>query len=258
MSVRSSPAARLQFYATAPSPCAYLPGEMARSQVAMNETVGASAAPDAAAYDVLIRHGFRRSGLFTYRPYCDHCDACVPVRLPVAAFAPSRSQRRAARQHGALVARDCEMAFSAAHVQLYQRDQHARHPGGSMESDGQAQYEQFLLQSAVNTRLVEFHDPAANNALRMVSVIDRLSDGLSGVYTFFEPEACGDALGTYGVLWQIAACHQLRLPYLYLGYWIADCRKMNYKTRFRPIECYRHGGWENLVTANTPASPPTH
>ncbi|MDR2688755.1 MAG: arginyltransferase [Azoarcus sp.] len=229
-----------RFYATAPYPCSYLPGRLACSQVAM----GYDGTLDAAAYDVLMRHGFRRSGAFTYRPHCDHCHACLPVRLPVEAFTPNRSQRRAARQHGGLIARQSPLVFSEEHYQLYRRYLRKRHVGGNMENDGRAEYEQFLLRSVVETQLFEFRDPA-DGGLRMVSIIDPLGDGLSSVYTFFEPDIPAAAFGTYGVLWQIAACQQLHLPYLYLGYWIADCRKMNYKTRFRPIEVYRQGSWES-------------
>jgi arginine-tRNA-protein transferase len=126
------------------------------------------------------------------------------------------------------------------HYQLYQRYQAARHSGGGMDLDNREQYTHFLLQSHVDTRLVEFRE---HGVLRMVSVIDRLSDGLSSVYTFYEPDQPRSALGTYGILWQIEACRRLDLAHVYLGYWIGESPKMAYKARFRPLEALIDGDW---------------
>ena len=240
------PFSLLQFYATSPYPCSYLPEREARSQVAtpahlINDAV----------YSSLVRAGFRRSGIFTYRPHCDNCQACTPVRLPVAQLVTSRSQRRAAQRHSHLVAREVPLVFDSIHYALYTRYQHSRHPGGGMDDDNHEQYAHFLLQSRVDTRLIEFTE---DGEVRMVSLIDVLDDGLSSVYTFFDPDIPQASFGTYNILWQAAQCRALGLPYLYLGYWIAESRKMAYKAAFNPIEGYIAGQWGPLPKTTSPSS----
>ncbi len=235
------PFQRIQFYLTAHYDCSYLPGRQARSQVATPTHL-----IDAPAYSALIRAGFRRSGQFTYRPHCEQCHACVPVRVEVAGFVPNRTQRRCLRRNQALSARFLPLDFREEHYALYRSYLGSRHAGGGMDRDGPDQYTQFLLSSNVDSVMVEFRD---GESLVMVSVVDQIDDGLSAVYTFFDPAREQDSLGVYGVLWQIELAKRLDLPYLYLGYWIAESRKMAYKKHYPPLEGLVDGRWQLLDAA---------
>ncbi|MCB5196255.1 arginyltransferase [Deefgea salmonis] len=229
---------QLQFYATAPYPCSYLEDQAARSQVAVPSELISTGA-----YSQLVQQGFRRSGSFVYRPWCDHCQACVAVRLPVLDFVASRSQRRALKHNESLKVRIMKLEFREEHFLLYQRYQQSRHSGGGMDQDGHEQYRGFILKSQVASFLAEFTE---NGVVVMVSLIDQLDDGLSSVYTFFDPDLPARSLGVFNVLWQIGLAKQLGLQYVYLGYWIKDCRKMEYKTQYRPIEGLLNGKWQLL------------
>lgn len=233
-----------EFYATAPYPCSYLPDQIARSQVATPHHL-----INADNYSRLLEQGFRRSGLFTYRPYCDHCQACIPVRIDIARFHPSRSQRRAWRRHAQLSTLVAPLGYHSEHYALYLAYQAERHKGGGMDEDNQQQYIEFLLQSQINSRLVEFRGPAENHQagkLRIVSMLDLSHHGLSSVYTFYDTSNPKDSLGIYSILWQIEQARKLNLAYLYLGYWIQANKKMAYKRNFQGIQGFIESRWQYL------------
>ena len=234
----------LQFYSTAAYPCSYIEGNEARSQVAAPSHI-----IDTQTYSRLVEQGFRRSGLFTYRPHCDSCQACLPIRVDVQQFQPNRTQRKIRHRHQDLQTLSLPLQLESEHFDLYHRYVSTRHAGAGMDEDSQAQYSQFLLTSRIDSTLIEFRTPAGK--LQMVSIIDVLETGLSAVYTFFDPHAEG-SLGTYGVLWQIEQCRAMNLPWLYLGYWIKESRKMAYKSQFEPYQILHKGIWA------TPANGSTH
>lgn len=237
-SLNELPIFRLQFYLTAPYPCSYLSERMARSQVA-----APGGLVDTVVYSELVRLGFRRSGHHVYRPRCDSCGACTPVRVLVDEFSPSRSQRRCLSKNADLSMQLKPLVFDESHYRLYRRYQAARHAGGGMDQDDREQFRNFLLQSRVDSALAEF---SLEGEVVMVALIDRLMDGLSAVYTFYEPDLFKRGLGTFGVLTQLRLAKEMGLPYLYLGYWIADSGKMAYKRDYQPMEGLTEGHWKRL------------
>lgn len=243
--LKELPLTELQFYATAPYPCSYLPGKTARSQVATPSHL-----IHADLYGELVNAGFRRSGLYTYRPYCDECNACIATRIPVKHFVANRSQKRSWKKHIGLDIRVLKLGYQEEHFQLYQHYQNERHAGSEMDQDDQNQYMQFLLQSRVNSRIIEFRDEPNDTdpgRLRMVSMIDILDQGISSVYTFFDAKNTSASYGSFSILWQIQQALELDLPYLYLGYYIENSEKMSYKTKFQPIEGLVDDHWQPII-----------
>lgn len=228
---------KLQFYVTASYDCGYLPNKLAQSLIATPQHL-----VNTQVYSSLIQQGFRRSGKFAYRPHCENCQACVPVRVILQDFSPSRSQKRAFKQHQNLTTTILPVAFHEEHYALYSAYQRARHSDDKLTSplDDSAQYQSFLCQSNVESVLVEFRE---NNQLKMVSVIDIVSDGISAVYTFYDTSNTKVSFGTYNVLWQIEWAKSFNLPYLYLGYWIKASQKMAYKQNYQPLEMLIDGKW---------------
>jgi leucyl-tRNA---protein transferase len=241
---------QLALYLTAEHPCSYLEGLKARTLF-----VDPLARMDSATYQALVDQGFRRSGAHVYRPACRGCARCVPVRIPVADFRPDRSQRRNwACNVGDFRLLDTPAAFQPAQFALYLRYLAGRHPDGSMADDTSVEsYRRFLVDPwGGETRFLELH---LDGRLAGVAVTDLLPNGLSAVYTFFDPDLCARGPGTFAVLAQIETARRLGLPFLYLGYWIGASQKMAYKERFRPIETWdgrawrRHGRGEPLTVA---------
>jgi leucyl-tRNA---protein transferase len=215
--------------------CSYLPGRMARSVF-----VDPQLTLDPARYGALLDLGFRRSGSYVYRPACGACQECRPVRLPVAQFRPTRAQRRCAKRNADLRL-SLEGELGAEHYALYRRYLHARHPGGGMDPEDREAFRSFLSSAWGCTEILALRDGAGQ--LLAAGVIDRVPQGLSAVYTYFEPGLPDRSLGTYSILVEIERAKALGLPYLYLGYWVAGSAKMDYKRHFRPLEVLGATGW---------------
>lgn len=218
--------------------CSYLPGKTARMIF-----LGPSAGSRVRVYSRLAEQGFRRSGPYLYRPGCEHCHACIPVRISVEEFEPSRSQRRAWQRNQDLNTELRPTEFVEEHFDLYLRYMHWRHPRGNPDTPSAADYATFLTGNE-GTFFVEFRLQAQ---LVGIAVMDTLDDALSAVYTFYTPEMPQRSLGTYAILWQIAEARHRRLRWLYLGYWIAESPKMAYKSRFRPFERLTADGWQTVA-----------
>lgn len=226
-----------------PNPCSYLPEKMATSLF-----LDPRQKLDTEAYAGFMRLGFRRSGDFIYRPHCGACQACVPVRIPVAHFKPSRSQRRIWRRNQDLEVRAHPAVFSSEHFSLYARYQASRHPGGGMDDPNPEKFLNFLVASQIDSVFYEFR---LAGRLLAVAVVDFLSDSLSAVYTFYDPDERARGLGVHAVLWQVEEARRRQLPYVYLGYWIGESPKMAYKANYAPLEAYLDNRW----SAFNPAVP---
>jgi len=232
----------VRLYASPPHPCAYLDGREAITQF-----IDPSQRIDTRLYSQLVDVGFRRSGEYVYRPRCNSCRECQPARIPTLAFRTSRSQQRTWRRNQDLEIDIIPAGFREEHFALYRRYISSRHAGGDMDVTQPERYREFLLSSWSDTWCYEFR---LHRRLLAVAVVDRLVHGLSAVYTFYDPDHADRGLGTYAVLREIADARSEGLKWLYLGYWIAECQKMNYKRRFRPLEIYRDGIWQTLPVAD--------
>ena len=238
----------LALYLTSEHDCSYLEGRRACTLF-----VDPLARMDVTLYQTLIDQGFRRSGAHVYRPACRDCARCIPVRVPVAAFRPHRSQRRNwARNARELDVIETPPAFDPGHFDLYQRYLDARHPAGSMADDSSVEsYCRFLIEPwGGETRFLELR---LDDRLVGIAVTDLLPHGLSAVYTFFDPDLSERGPGTFAVLAQIATARGLGLPYVYLGYWIQESTKMAYKANYHPLETWDGRRWSPLESGRSPS-----
>ncbi len=228
------------FYTTAPLPCPYVTGRTERKVV--TEITG----PDAEGlHDRLSRAGFRRSHNIAYAPVCPNCQACVPIRIPVAQFVPDRGLRRIARTNAQVTGTDVPARATAEQYQLFQRYQQARHGDGDMATMSFYDFRAMIEDTPIETAITEFRN--ADGRLVGGCLADRLGDGYSAVYSFFDPVLERQSLGTWAILWMIGRAQLEGLPYIYLGYWVAESRKMAYKARFRPCEVLVGGAWRPLT-----------
>jgi arginine-tRNA-protein transferase len=234
------------FYTTTPLPCPYVAGRTERKVV--TEITGPEAEQ---LHDRLSRAGFRRSHNIAYAPVCLGCRACIPIRIPVAEFTPDRTLRRIARANAGLRGFDMPARATAEQFQLFQRYQQARHTDGDMATMSFYDYRAMVEDTPIETALVEFRDPA--DRLVAGCLTDRLGDGLSAVYSYFLPELARRSLGTHAIMWLVEHAAGLGLPYVYLGYWVPESRKMAYKSRFRPSEILLAGTWRRLTEADLAA-----
>jgi arginine-tRNA-protein transferase len=232
-----------QFYLTTPAPCPYLPGRMERK--VFTRLSGEVAR---ALNDTLTHAGFRRSQNIAYRPSCEACQACISVRVVVDAFEPSRSFQRVLGRNSDIVSEVVDPWATEEQFALLRRYLDARHIGGGMSDMTMFDYVAMVEDSAVETHLVEYRYRGGEKAgdLIAVALTDLLGDGLSMVYSFYDTAEGGRSLGTQMVLDHIEQARGRSLPYVYLGYWIDGCRKMNYKVRFGPLEARMPSGWVPL------------
>jgi arginyl-tRNA--protein-N-Asp/Glu arginylyltransferase len=228
----------LKVYTTYPHSCSYLEDKEATTLFVDPRTQ-----VDGKLYSQLSLMGFRRSGSHIYRPHCSQCSACVPARIVADDFQPNRSQKRAWKRNQHVAMHEIESIASEEYFELYRRYIESRHRDGDMYPPLRDQYESFLSDEWDVTR---YYRMELDSELLGVAVVDRLADGLSAIYTFYEPEQQHRSLGTYAIIWQVEQAKTLGLPYVYLGYWIKESPKMAYKIQYRPLELYLNGRWTDL------------
>jgi arginyl-tRNA--protein-N-Asp/Glu arginylyltransferase len=225
----------IPLFLTSQHPCSYLEGELAQSVF-----VAPSFHLLSAHYSRLIEQGFRRSGDQVYAPHCSQCSACIPARLAVDEFKPNKSQKRCLKKNMNTKAVIKPAVFEQAHYDMYLRYQTIRHSSGPMAESGPEDYINFLASTWCDTRFVEF---LINNELAAIAVVDQFNNAWSAVYTFFEPEFSSYSLGVYAVLWQIEQAKLQGREFLYLGFWIKQCKKMAYKIDYQPLQLLVDNEW---------------
>ncbi|MBK8814348.1 MAG: arginyltransferase [Methylococcaceae bacterium] len=225
----------IPLFLTEKHPCSYLDGKNAQPAF-VHPAFGMTAA----IYSELIKQGFRRSGDEVYSPHCPDCSACIPARLSVREFLPSRSQKRCMQKNSHTQVAVKPPVFNKGHYEMFLRYQTTRHQDGSMAKSGKKDYINFLKSNWCDTHFVEF---SINGELAAIAVVDDLGDSLSAVYTFFDPKFSAYGLGVYAVLWQIEWAKTLQRDYLYLGFWIKQCRKMSYKNNYQPLQILKDKQW---------------
>jgi leucyl-tRNA---protein transferase len=234
-----------QFFLTPGGPCPYLPGRIERKVFA--RLSGSLAQP---LNEALTHSGFRRSQMIAYRPACDGCSACVSVRIVVSDFVPSRNQKRIQRRNTDLVRAEAPAEATREQFALLRTYLDARHAGGGMSDMGLFDYVAMVEETPVNTHIVEYRqrgDGSDQGRLMACALTDVLRDGLSMVYSFFHPGDLARSLGSHMIVDHIEAARSRGLPYVYLGYWISGSEKMDYKSKFRPLEALGPDGWARLV-----------
>ncbi len=229
----------LRVYTTYPHECSYLADKEATTLF-----VDAPAKVDGRLYSQLSALGFRRSGSHLYRPHCSQCDACVSARIIADRFEPRRNQKRAWKHNNDIQVSRVESIANDDYFDLYRRYIETRHPDGDMYPPLKDQYQSFLSNE---WGVTQYHAMSVNDEIIGVAVVDSLSDGLSAIYTFYDPEQQHRSLGTFAILWQIEQAKKLGLPYVYLGYWIKECQKMAYKIQYRPLQLYTSGRWADVL-----------
>lgn len=232
-----------QFYVTAPQPCPYLEGRMERKLFTSLQGDGAERLNDS-----LSKQGFRRSQNVVYRPSCAECSACLSARIRVADFKPSRSQRKIIAR-GAAIRRQATSAWATEEqYSLFRRYLDARHADGGMADMDAFEFAAMIEETPIRTRVIQYHLPQLGyrDDLIAVTLTDVFDDGLSMVYSFYDPDLDTMSLGTYAILDHIALAREAGLPYIYLGYWVPGSRKMGYKASFSALEIFKGGVWQNI------------
>ncbi|WIO75574.1 arginyltransferase [Porticoccaceae bacterium LTM1] len=227
--------AKVRLFLTEPHPCSYL-----RDRSATTAFVDPALPISSDLYARLSEHGFRRSGKFLYIPRCQGCAACIPARIPVAEFIPNRQQRRCLKKNADIKLSVLNRIDGDEHFSIYEQYIHQRHSDGDMYPPNRSQYDDFIGSTAPFTRFLEFRK---DGRLLAASVADILDNGLSAIYTYFDPSEDQRSLGAFAILSMINFARQNYIPHVYLGYWIDGCRKMRYKTQYQPVELLVEGAW---------------